>query len=723
MMDTLFPAILNMSLNASFVIAAVLLLRLALKRAPRWIAYALWAMVLVRLLCPWNLQSALSLLPSAEPIPATAFTQEPAMRAENPVPNDSADPEQTQDVEPTPEMPAIPAQPWTQLLPTIWLAGAAAMLAYALFATLRFGRRIRFATKLEGEENVFVCDAIRTAFVWGVFKPRIYLPDGLTQEQRAHILAHERTHIRRLDHLTRPLAFLALALHLFNPLVWLAYCLSGRDMELSCDESVLRHGIGDRKAYASTLLTVSQRRSGLAAPLAFGQSSVKARIQSALLYKKPAFWLIVAAIVVAAAAAVCLLTDPLPKADAPTLTLPEQTYVFDTCLYNHPMRSYYPVNGTGLLYHFPEEGGLILYDKETGEERERHTGDTTAYALTTEHWNTLFQGSGAPSIEGYTTRLVRDLGDNYQLYRMDDEIWLGTFTEDGVMWELDRLLPQSAATPKPATTPLPQGMDMDATTARLTALQEKRLAEFLTQFERIPRGENGFAHGYKADWDGDGTQDSAALVQEPTNEEGYTVNAAVEVRFGNGEMFHADAAELESMSGWGHSFLLEAADLTGDGQNELVLLIDLGGNGGRGSYGLYPYVHTANGWQPMAASGSGATVDMEWENNIATLHSGTYTEVVATGEMLRDHYTQDEWLAPEWNAVDGVHAQYEAVADAICDIALETVDGKTTIKTVQYVSGITGVHIDQFGYLVTTYEWAQDGSYTVRDMRFVLLQE
>ena len=308
MVEQVFLQVLNMSLKAGIVILCVLVARLALRRAPKVFSYALWSVVLLRLLCPVSLTWAFSLLPTrAEPIPMDImYAQQPKVFTGIP-PVDSA----VNAVLPAPVGAASvnPLQIWTLLGGLVWLAGMAALALYSLIALARLLKRLKAA--VPGEEGVWLLDGLETPFVLGLFRPRIYLPSGLGAEERRYILLHERTHIRRGDHVLRIVAFAALCLHWFNPLVWLAFFLSGRDMEMSCDERVLRElGNGVKQDYSSSLLSLATGRRWVGGtPLAFGEGDTGSRIKNVLRWKKPAFWVMAAAAALVLALCLCLAAD------------------------------------------------------------------------------------------------------------------------------------------------------------------------------------------------------------------------------------------------------------------------------------------------------------------------------------------------------------------------------------------------------------------------------
>lgn len=314
-MAEIFQKALNMSIAAGWLILAVIALRLLLRRAPKRFRLLLWAVVGLRLALPWSIESALSLIPSAQTLPEGIMLERaPVLDTGISALNGAINPGFTAAF--TPELGAS-ANPLQVLLPiaaAFWMLGAAAMLLWALVSWLRLRKRVREAVRLE--ENVYECE-IASPFVLGLFRPRIYLPFSLENGERELVLAHERAHITAGDHIIKPLGWLLLAAHWYNPLVWLAYALFCRDIELACDERVVRSlSLSDRADYSQALLDLSRPRGGVrACPLAFGESSVKGRVKSVLSYKKPAFWLVLLAVVVCVGAAVCFLTDPKEEAE------------------------------------------------------------------------------------------------------------------------------------------------------------------------------------------------------------------------------------------------------------------------------------------------------------------------------------------------------------------------------------------------------------------------
>ncbi len=311
-MEAVFIKLLNMSITAGYLVLAVVLLRLLLKKAPKAIFVAMWALVGLRLMVPFSLESIFSLVPSAEPIPEDiAYVPIPTIQSGVQVFNSAVNPILQHSFAPAPGASVNPMQIVLRIASIVWAVGAAAMLGYCAFSYLRIHRKVREAACLNG--RIWLCDSISSPFILGLFRPKIYLPSNMNEQDMEYVLAHENAHLKRRDHLWKPLGFLLLAVYWFNPLMWLAYILLCRDIELACDEKVLKQmGSDAKKPYSEALLNCSVKPRMIAAcPLAFGEVGVKDRIKSVLSYKKPAFWIIVVAIVLCVAAVVFFFTNPV----------------------------------------------------------------------------------------------------------------------------------------------------------------------------------------------------------------------------------------------------------------------------------------------------------------------------------------------------------------------------------------------------------------------------
>ena len=319
-MSELFLEIVNRSIAASWIVIAVLILRFCLKKAPKWVNVLLWGIVAVRLIFPFSIESALSLIPSAETVsPSIMMETAPSVQTGVPALDQVINPVIDHSLSPAPGASANPLQIWIPVLTVIWLLGVAALFLYSAVSYRRLRRGVCEAVILR--DNIYQSENVCSPFVLGIIRPKIYLPYHMAKREMDHVIAHEQTHIRRRDHWWKPLGFLLLTVHWFNPLLWLGYILLCRDIELACDEKVIREmGSEQRADYTQALVSCSvSRRSIAACPLAFGEVGIKERVKSVMNYKKPAFWIVLASVVVCAVAAVCFLTDPKTERSSPSV--------------------------------------------------------------------------------------------------------------------------------------------------------------------------------------------------------------------------------------------------------------------------------------------------------------------------------------------------------------------------------------------------------------------
>lgn len=310
-MEKIFLHLLNLSITASYVVLAVILLRSLLFKAPKWISCLLWAVVGIRLAVPVSIESIFSLIPSREPIPRDIMTAPtPEIHTGISVVNQTVNPIITDTFTPDPVQSVNSLQVFFSVATIVWLVGLCITLLWGCLSYLKLRKTVSASIQLR--DNVYFCDHIGFPFILGVFRPRIYLPSNLDEEETRHVIAHERAHLQRKDHLWKPIGFLLLAIYWFNPLLWLAYILLCRDIEAACDQRVVSNMTDrDRKNYSYALLSCSTRKFSIGAcPLAFGEVGVKSRIKSVLNYKKPALWIILISLILCIALAVCFLTVP-----------------------------------------------------------------------------------------------------------------------------------------------------------------------------------------------------------------------------------------------------------------------------------------------------------------------------------------------------------------------------------------------------------------------------
>ncbi|MBQ7117624.1 MAG: hypothetical protein IJN88_05380 [Clostridia bacterium] len=323
--DHSFLKLLNVSTSACWLVGAVLLFRLIFRKAPKWLNVALWAVVAVRLICPVPIESSLSLVPTAEPIPTELLAIDPNKGVdsvtvdiiENPIYSDIVDSSVSMD----------PDIGFTLVFADlVWIYGVGAMLLYALFSCLHIYLKVRQSMRLR--DNIYLCDRINTPFIFGIIRPKIYLPSYMSEDDMTYVLAHERSHLKRKDHLWKPLGFAILTVYWFNPLIWLSYILLCRDIELACDEKVIKEmGTEIKKPYSTALINCSvPKRMITACPVAFGETGVKKRIKSVLNYRRPALWLIVIAVLTGIILALCFATSPKREGG----TIPERNYLIET---------------------------------------------------------------------------------------------------------------------------------------------------------------------------------------------------------------------------------------------------------------------------------------------------------------------------------------------------------------------------------------------------------
>lgn len=306
-MEAVLVKLLNMSIQASLLITVVAVLRLTLKKSPKWLHCLLWVMVAVRLICPFSIESNVSLAPADEIVKIDNFIVEPnIVTGENVNAVTRNEAALMKDV-----ISRNPAgNDLTGMISLIWILGIILMLSYALISSMRVYNRIRPSIKIR--DNIYMCDNINSPFIFGIIRPRIYIPSIISGEQMDSVIGHEEAHIKRYDHMWKPLGYVLLAVYWFNPFCWLAYILLCRDIELACDEKVIKNmDIEQKKVYSRVLLSFSERGKYISVcPLAFGEIGVNERIKSVLNYKKPAFWVIVASVIAIIATSVLFLTSP-----------------------------------------------------------------------------------------------------------------------------------------------------------------------------------------------------------------------------------------------------------------------------------------------------------------------------------------------------------------------------------------------------------------------------
>ena len=429
-MTEFFLNVVNMSISASWLVCAVLLLRLLLKKAPKWINVLLWGMVAVRLICPFSFESVLSLIPSSQTINPEIALNAPVIDSGVTIIDNVINPiigEATISLQPEKDVNLF--QFIMPYLAGVWLVGIAALLIYTLISFLRLKSKIGTAILLRN--NIYQSEAVVSPFVLGIIKPKIYLPFNMNGQDMEHVIAHEQAHLRRKDHLWKPLGFLILTLHWFNPMVWLGYILLCRDIELACDEKVVKELNNEQRAdYSEALLACSVNRRMIAAcPLAFGELGVKDRVKSVLNYKKPAFWIIVVAIIVSIIVAVCFLTNPLNS------SIYNSRYETGKCLYSYVVSADKETKSNELVFDITSDGKVY---KTFGDGTTEELGVLKESDYTAEDLEAAMKSQDKKLSIG-SIRNAYELSDCIFLQKSNGTVYLVQFFSDGRIMSVFKL--------------------------------------------------------------------------------------------------------------------------------------------------------------------------------------------------------------------------------------------------------------------------------------------
>lgn len=422
-MKEVFLKTVNMSISAGWMILAVLILRFLLKKSPKWISVLLWGIVAIRLLCPFSIESAWSLIPSAQTIPMDIeMDVSPAIDSGINALNMAVNPLLQQMFTPKTGESANPLQIWMPVFEILWILGMLVILFYGTFSLCKLYRKL--ATAVRYKEQIFQSEKISAPFVLGLVKPKIYLPCQLDAQDLEYVIAHEKAHICRKDHWWKPAAFLLLTIHWFNPLMWLAFVLLCRDIELACDEKVIRNLNSEKRAdYTQALVRCSiSRRRIISCPLAFGEVGVKTRVRAILYYKQPVWKTVCPAVLVCIFASICFLTNPTGDGYLKRLLSPSRKTVFYNDLESY--RTDYlgdSVNVSFIAQHLPYPKGYKYSSIELQTEK-------APYAL-------MVYLLGNPSVlpEDFSScaDLAFDLIGNVEIisfYNAEDKTELAVFT-------------------------------------------------------------------------------------------------------------------------------------------------------------------------------------------------------------------------------------------------------------------------------------------------------
>ena len=434
-MEHIFIDLLNISITAGYLVLAILLLRPLLRKAPKFIRCVLWGLVGLRLAFPFSVESILSLIPSAETVPQEIlYSSQPAIHSGISFMNSVVNPILSESMAPTVGNSVNPMQVVMSVGSWIWVAGMVILLVYAGISYIRLRLKLREAV-YEGE-NIWICDHIDSAFLLGLFRPRIFLPSVLTGQDKEYVIAHERAHLRRKDHWWKPIGFFLLTVYWFNPLIWVAYILLCRDIEFACDEKVIRQlGTDCKKPYSEALINCSVSKKSISAcPVAFGEEGVPGRIRSILNYKKPAFWIILIAVILCIAVAVCFLT--VPQKD---VQLFGARYETGRCLFSAVVSADKETDSNNLVFDIHNYGQLY---KEYDEVNRDYLGVLYHSPYTLDKLNSILVSQGANPVSLDTVKESYILQDNagkteYVFFtHTDSSVTAVSFFSDGTVMSI-----------------------------------------------------------------------------------------------------------------------------------------------------------------------------------------------------------------------------------------------------------------------------------------------
>ena len=437
-MQTVFLELVKLSLIGSLFAAAVMLVRLVFRKAPKWLFCVLWGVVALRLICPVSIESSLSLVPDRlasgqiftnvgnEYIGDVDIIYESNAGYSNAIeagrqPIYSGDGYYVVTEKDSLEAPKTVGGTIYPILSWVWVAGMVLMFAYTAVSYLVLRKKMEEATHLR--ENIWQCEQVDSPFVLGIIKPQIYLPYAITESDMANVIAHEQAHIHRKDHWWKPIGFLLLSVHWFNPVLWLAYILLCRDIEAACDEKVIKHMEKDEmRAYSTALLNCSVHRRRIAAcPLAFGEVGVKERIKRVMNYKKPAFWIIVAAVVACSVAVICFVTNPK---DGKLPNIHSHAYVVEEVTYESGTYSFSVVAGENSPIYAITEDMTLVSQKEVSEEGIwAQLGKLEEIKLTKDNFDELFFSKGLWAENANAKSIRKNTVNAWQLIYNQDVLY------------------------------------------------------------------------------------------------------------------------------------------------------------------------------------------------------------------------------------------------------------------------------------------------------------
>ena len=759
-MEKLFVEILNMSLISCYIIVVVLIVRLLLRKAPKIFSYALWTVVFVKLICPITLESVISLIPKQlstqriEKVIVLSDTDtelvENKVKAVSIV-GDSVNYNQRKAH--TNKGPLV-----RFYLAAIWLMGLMLMSVYSGFAYSKLKKRITHAIHLK--DNLYEAAGVQSPFVMGIINPKIYLPKDLYMQESNYIIEHEQVHIKRKDYLIKLITYFICCIHWFNPLVWLSFLLMNRDMEMSCDERVIKKlGNSIKKQYSNSLLSlaVDNKMPG-GMPIAFGERGIKERIKNVLNYRRPTLWIVLVSAILVATICIGLFLSPSEQKDnwkeqkqpvqLKDFTISDsQITLFDGTTANIKLimtngiyydEKYvekfvgfgggtYDENYIGIyeLQLVDQEGAILSsmdLNKDWDYPKINYSG---AFDILSADYN----GDSCPD---FTIGTYGSSNMNlYFLYTItkDNKIkricqteiaeskkeWSVIF-EHELVGEEYQFLTKVYNNAVGKTVQYTYQWDENTGYFKLNEPEEEvdNNNEYLASLFGKPHNYY-FKNAYSdQDYDGDGRLDKAQL--HLSNDNDYT--SRITVSFGNGDLINLTITETPV-----GDFKIIGADLNENGKNEIIIISDTGAQGGDGVYGLSVYEKEDNTYKLLLlpekySIDKGFSYALKWDGKAAKIFDGDNNELLTlNNDNLIEHYKRTD-ASTEWDNLQGKPSD-TVYANGVCDAVINTEGDKPSLLLKQYLIGPTGVHVDCIGYMITELQLNKDNSWKLRKVYYL----
>ncbi len=714
-----FLKVFNLSITASWFVLAILILRRIFKKAPKSIFCFLWLLVGIRLAFPFSIESIFSLIPSAEVVsPEIIYNSETGIQTGF----ETVNPVISENLVATPEYSISPIQTFILAAAYIWRAVMAILLLYGLISYISLKIKVREAIPLEG--NIRQSERINSPFILGFLRPKIYIPFGMDENNLDYVLAHERAHLKRRDHLTKPIGFALLSVYWFNPIIWVAYIFLCRDIELACDEKVVRDFEADERArYATALLDCSiSRRSITACPLAFGEVGVKERIKNALSYKKPMLLIIIAAVVSALIITVCFMTNPKADETDITETNPE----------------------TGITETTPEPE----IETNTQIKKVGYATELAKYMCENEDGNACIKISSLKELDEFLAELnsnpFKDITDVCDKGYFENNILLAVYytsASGSFQYEIENVdidhsikkitvstlltMPEVYTYDMSGWLGIIEIKNIDDTEIRdydcTTEVHSKQYSSPILKKDSIEKTDHWKTEGLKS-----AGLENVEITYDHKFSHGtlYLLEEKEQFYVGYKQFFFAVETEeqiLFSAAGAGTAQeYINCCDVDGEEGDEIIFMVDYGGNGGAGAHGTFVYKVTQNKINNIFYSdyfndSHGFSAKIIAPYRVKVTNSITGYNTIINIENPYGYYSND----------DGNSIYNEIIGfDCINNVQPRDVDNDGISELICTRYSYLGVHVNFLGDAVTTLKYDKsNGAFKVIDAEFVPFEE